>query len=164
MIAQKSVIRYNLQLKTWQVINGKVRSFGAGKHNKRRALRYALGPDQPELQQAVINFAATYGNDDNEGQLMDRLLKAASLISKGRVYDNGRVASQSDPDATYTTRWAHNGWCCDCPDFDNGLLRQVGLSEWGGVLTSQGLHCKHTLAQELAERLGLDLPGEPIPF
>jgi hypothetical protein len=163
---QKTIVRYNRTIRQWQVINGTVRNFGSGKDAHRDALMAALEHDRPDLF-IVVNAIARA--NDNNPQLIDRLLKAASLICQGHVYDNGRVKSQNadEPGKVYTVSYhplEENPYFCDCADFENGLKRLAGLEKWGGIDTGQGLHCKHSLSVELAYIARLQLPSEPIPF
>jgi hypothetical protein len=164
-MTQKTIVRYDRKQRTWQAINGKAATFGPGKHNKRRALRYALRNDHPALFEAVINIWAENSRPESEDQLMDRLLKAAALIAKGKVFSDGYVESQSDDNVYQVTLFADGGADCTCQDFENGLARRAGLCKHGGVDTLGGhLHCKHTLAVKLAQRVGLALPEREIPF
>lgn len=161
---QRTIVRFNRQLRQWQAINGQVRNFGSGHDARRDCFMAALEHDRPELADVVKAIAEA---NDNNPQLVDRLLKAASLLSQGYVYDNGRVRSQNNPEEVYTVFWsAELGYHCDCQDFENGLMRQAGQAKWGGAEVDFSDHplCKHCLAVELAWRVGADLPGEPIPF
>lgn len=161
---KKTIVRFNRQLRQWQAINGQVRNFGSGRDAKRDCLMFALEHDRSELAEVVKGLAEAH---DNSPYLLDRLLKAASLLSQGYVYENGRVRSQSSPDEFYTVFWsAELGYHCDCLDFENGLQRQAGQAQWGGVNVNFSDHplCKHCLAVELAWQVGAELPSEPIPF
>lgn len=158
----KTTVKFNTSDKVWQAINGKVMTFPAGKDGKRQALLCALNSDHPQLAAIVGDIAEMH---DHNPQLIDRLIKAAQLVVKGNVYSNGRVKSQASEEVYQTSfEGMPKSWFCDCQDFDNGLQRQAGLIQWGGVDTDYGLMCKHTLAQLIAHFAGVELTDQEIPF
>lgn len=159
----KTVVKYNRSTKSWQAINGKVTDFPAGDDGKRQALLSALGHDYPALYAVVTDIAAMHNHKPG---LVDRLIKAAQLLTKGHVLSNCRVKSQTEADVVYQTSCSGHptAYLCSCDDFDKGMQRRAGLSQWGGVETDYGLMCKHTLAQLLAYMTGWQLADQEIPF
>jgi hypothetical protein len=158
----QTIIRYNKITRQWQAVNGQVHTFPAGKEGKRAALLCALNSDQPHLAAIVGDIAEMHNHNP---ALVDRLLKASQLITKGHVYNGGKVKSQSSEEVYQTSfEGFPKSWYCTCEDFDNGLQRQAGLIKWGGIDTDYGLMCKHTLAQLIAHLAGLMLEDEEIPF
>jgi hypothetical protein len=155
-------VSFNRHTNQWEARNGQTFTFPAGPEGKRQALRLALSHDHPPLAQVVQDLATQHAEAP---ALVDRLFKAAQLLVKGHVYSNGRVQSQSGSDL-YQTSFSGTPklWHCSCLDFENGMQREAGLSERGGVDTDYGLMCKHTLAHLLAYLTSTTLPHEPIPF
>lgn len=164
LIETKTVVKYDRSARLWLAVNGKTESFPAGDDGRRAALLCALGNDFPDLATVVSDIAESNGNTP---ALVERLIKAAQLLTKGHCYANGRVLSQSQEGVVYQTSYSSrpSSYYCNCEDFDRGMQRRAGLSQHGGVeVAGIGLMCKHTLAQHLAYLTGWKLEDEPIPF
>ena len=123
--------------------------------DKRNVLLWILKQQHPQLWSVVHGMACNASADGN-GQsiplkLVDRLIKAAQLISKGNViFPSMQVYSQTGSGESYQIR--HDGtpkaWTCTCIDFAiNGGFNADG---YGPV-------CKHILAIIMLEFLGANV-------
>lgn len=166
MIRQFSVSGKTRVIKTgraWQTINGDGQPVerGTGLVGWRNAMLAALGHDHPESSRVVDALWRTNGCSLH---LMDRLIKAAILVAKDKIFlvnlnDNEvttRVESQRHAREYYTVTWGGipARYRCTCPDFCNDAPFLPGFGQ---------KMCKHALATHLAALLGQTLP-EPIPF
>lgn len=144
----KTAVVYNRQAKQWEARNGKIHTFPAGRDGKRAALLCALEHDHPALHRTVAGQIAKHGQ-----QHADRLIRAAQLLTKGRVHADGRVCSQTDPDACYQTTY-NLVYRCECPDHDSGR------APWSPMSPAT---CKHVWAVWLAWALDWPLEAPPAP-
>ncbi len=165
----RTAVRYNREERSWQAINGETLDFGPGKAAKRQAMLTALQHDRPVLARIVGDLAAMNGNSD---EVIDRLLKGAQLLVKGRVFktwqeNHYRVQSQTGSEMyEVADEGIPRAYSCDCQDYVNGQQRHAGLSSSGGAYVDFNPWpvCKHVLAVHLAWLSQWPLQDEPIPW
>jgi hypothetical protein len=110
--------------------------------------------------------------NDDDPKLIDRLLKAAQLLTRRHVYqtihkNRYRVRSQCGNE-TYEVEFGGQpaAYACTCVDYNNGLQRLAGQAQYGGVDVDFNPWpvCKHILACHVAWLTEWHLEVEPIPF
>lgn len=131
--------------KEWLAVNGTVT-----RHPTREAaLMAALQNDHPDLAQRVSDLARLHNNSRT---ITGQLLKAAALLTKGQVFGDGLVASQSrGPDFYHKVKFEGMPakYHCSC---------EARISD-----AHLGKLCAHSLAQHLAHLTRAEL-AKVIPF
>lgn len=132
-------IRYDAGQRAW-IARNHTRSYQHA--DKRRVLLWVLKQEHPQLWGLVHGMACAASADGNGRGIplpfVDRLIRAARLITDGRVnFPAMQVRSQAG-DETYQVQ--HDGlprtWTCSCRDFASG----------GFDTLAYGPVCKHILA------------------
>ena len=135
----KTKVTYDKQKRAWRVKNDTLDTFT---HQKNGALLYALEHDHSELYQKVIGV---WESCDRDEKLLDRLLNAAKLLTKGHVSRHGEryeVRSQtSDKIYHVTFSGIPKTWQCDCQAYVTGRVIETN---------SYGPLCKHCAAALLS--------------
>ena len=119
--------------------------------DQRKVLLWALKQRHPEIYRVIKTIAFFHRKEGSVSlALIDRLIRAAQLMTKGYVHSDGLVGSQNNNGQYYhvTFKGIPKRWACTCEDFKRG-----------GVQTDYGQMCKHTFALLMAGFLQRDLLG-----
>ena len=166
-----ATVQYNRSACVWQVLNGKVTSFPAGKAGQRQAQLYALEHDRPDLAAELhallqdITALAPTRLLDVPG-LTDRAIKAAYIIRDGKLLPavpfsdpggcmNEIARAQGSESLPYIITYEDDACFCDCQDF---------LSGDAPFLPTGQRACKHILAALMSEALQSDAEPVQIDF
>lgn len=166
-----ATVQYNRSARVWQVLNGKITSFPAGKAGQRQAQFYALEHDRPDvaaelqaLLQDIIALAPTRLLD--VPGLTDRAIKGAFIIRDGKLLPplafthpggcmNEIARVQGSEPLPYIVTYEDDACFCDCQDF---LLGDAPFLPTGQRA------CKHILAVLMSEALHVDAELVQIDF
>lgn len=156
---EKTSVSFDAHQKRWCAVN--LDGFSYNHKDHRRVLLHALRHDHPDIYHTVHRMTIACSQDGNGNGIplpvLDRLLKAAQLLTKGHVFQSC-VLSQDGNERVYQVKreGIPLAWSCTCTDFQNG-----------GVSCDYGQQCKHTFAQLIASLMNMQLaafPPQPDSF